>query len=127
MTVLMTVLMTVEDSMGDAQAVPVPNDLAEDLAYRSFLFWETLAEMEADEIERVPLGGSESGSGETAKLQVARMAVDDERSLQRLQAAIAGPQPADAPQTDDLKAVEARLRELAGQSWSEVQETAQRA
>lgn len=119
--------------MGDAQSNPiirVPSELADSLAYSEFLFWETLAELEPEEIESVALGKRDDSqgknelySGRTAKLMVADMAFCDDLALRRVQATLAGaplaPRP---PRTQQDK--EARIQEVAKRSWYEVEQSA---
>ena len=52
-------MMTLEDRMGDAlsapNTLPDPGALVAELEYSIYLFWETLAEMEQEEIESAKL------------------------------------------------------------------------
>ncbi len=63
--------------MGDAQSIPTPIQLADELAYANSLFWETLAEMELEEIE-----SAELQSGWTAKVLIAHHVRSHRRELQ---------------------------------------------
>lgn len=125
--------------MGDAESKPfilTPTELADSLAYIEFLFWETLAELEPEEIESVVLGKGEDGWGEggateanhgrTAKLMVADMAFCDDVALQCVQAAIVGTPLAVAP-TRTHKDKEARIHETAKRPWYEVEQGAKHA
>src|SRR5215204_2408015 len=116
--------------MGDAQSVPTPTELADNLEYTSFLFWETMAELEAEEIESVLLGASNiSGSntpGRTPKVMAADMAFCDDRTLRRLQAALAGTPLAPPPARSQMDQ-DARILEVAKKPWMEVERGAKEA
>ncbi len=79
--------------MGDAQQqalqvqaqVQAPAQLADELAYAISLLWETLAELEPEEIESAPLGG-----GWTPKAVVAHVAFRDDFQRRRMEAALSG-------------------------------------
>ena len=103
--------------MGDAQTIPAPAELADELDYSAYLFWETLAEMEPAEIETAQLG-----SGWTAKALVAHLAFWDEYQLTRMQAALAGNSRAGyaRPLIDN----DARAMEDADRPWDEVEQAA---
>jgi hypothetical protein len=100
--------------------------LADKLAYTNFLFWETLAELETEEIESVLLGAGASGTGRTAKVMVADIAFCDERALRRLQAAISGT-PLPAPPARSQADKDARVLEVAKRPWFDVEEAAKEA
>src|SRR4051812_44938999 len=110
--------------MGDAQSVPSSPELAEKLSQASFLFWETLAELESEEIESIQLGGGPNGPGRTAKVMVADFAFCDDRILRRLQATIAGTPLAPTPPSSQMDR-DARILEVAKRPWMEVEQAAQ--
>lgn len=108
--------------MGDAQSMPqsrlTPAELADQLERTNFLFWETLAELEPEEIESVQLGAGEGEPSRTAKMMVADIGFCDDRLLRRLHDARAGtPPPARGPVDKD-----ARVLEVAKRPWLEVQQ-----
>lgn len=106
-----------------AQEIPRPTELADKLAYTNFLFWETLAEMEPEEIESIQLEVGESGPGRTAKVMVADLAFCDDRALRHVQAAIAGtPLPSSPTRSQADK--DARVAEVAKRPWYDVEEAA---
>lgn len=77
--------------MGNAQSpsfltpIPTPDQLADELDYAMFLFWETLSELEPDEVETATLPG-----GWTPKALVAHLAFWDDFQRQRMEAALNG-------------------------------------
>lgn len=107
--------------MGDAQPIPTPVQLADELAYSSYLFWETLAEMEPEEIENAQLE-----SGWSAKALVAHVAFWDDYQHRRMEAALSGTSRQSGfarPLTDN----DARALEDAGRPWAEVEQAAKSA
>lgn len=101
-----------------AQSIPSPAQLAEALEYSSFLFWETLAEMEQEEIEsaKLPLGWS-------AKSLVAHLAFWDDYQRRRMEAALAGTSQAAGftrPPVDN----DHRAQADANRPWHEVEQAA---
>jgi uncharacterized damage-inducible protein DinB len=107
-----------KDLRADLPSLPTPAQLAEDLAYAHFLLWETLAELEAEEIENIKLA-----SGWTAKMLVAHVAFWDEYQLRRMQAAVAGVSAAEGfarPPVDN----DARSLDDAARPWGEVEQAA---
>jgi len=112
--------------MGDAQSVPSPAELAEQLSSAAFLFWQSLAEMEAEEIESVQLSAGSDGPGRTAKAMVADLAICDDRALHRLQATLAG-MPI-TPVSSRLQVEnDTRILELARCPWMAVEQAAKEA
>jgi hypothetical protein len=112
--------------MGDAQPIPTPAQLADELEYSGYLFWETLAEMEPEEIEDRPLGSGADGSTWSAKALVAHLAFWDDYQWRRMEAALAGTSQAAGfarPLTDN----DARALEDAGRPWAGVEQAAKRA
>lgn len=107
--------------MGDAQTVPTPAQLAEALEYSSFLFWETLAEMEQEEVECAKLA-----CGWSAKSLVAHIGFWDDYQRRRMEAALAGTSQAAgfARPTQDN---DARAQADANRPWLEVEEAAKAA
>lgn len=111
--------------MGNAQSIdytgPTPEQLADELAYSGRLFWETLAEVEPEEIESAKLG-----SGWNVKALVAHVAFWDEYQRLRMEAALAGRSQAGGfarPLTDnDVRALEDATR-----PWDEILQAAQTA
>jgi uncharacterized damage-inducible protein DinB len=104
--------------MGDAQSTPSSTELAEELAYSAYLFWESLAEMEREEIECARLA-----SGWSAKSVVAHLAFWDDYQRRRMEAALAGTSQAEGfarPLSDN----DERARGDAAHPWAEVEEAA---
>lgn len=112
--------------MGDAKAisaggVPTPAELAEELSYSGYLFWETLAELEQEEIESATLP-----SGWSAKALVAHLAFWDDYQWRRMEAALAGASQREGfarPLTDN----DARALEDANRPWAEIEAAAKQA
>ena len=107
--------------MGDAQSIPTPAQLADDLEASSTSFWQKLAEMEAEEIESAKLG-----CGWSAKSLVAHVAFWDDYQHRRMEAALAGISAAAGfarPRTDN----DARAVEDASRSWIEIEQAAKQA
>jgi hypothetical protein len=101
--------------------MPTPEQLANELAYAHALFWETLAEMEQEEIESAKLG-----LGWSAKSLVGHLAFWDDYQRRRMEAALAGTSQAAGfarPLTDN----DARARGDANRPWVEVEEAAKKA
>ena len=107
--------------MGDAQSVPTPAQLADELEYSGNLLWETMAEMEAEEIEATKLA-----SGWNAKAVVAHVAFWDDYQRRRMEAALAGTSHA-AGFTRPLMDNDARARGDANRPWHEVETAAKKA
>ncbi len=105
--------------MGNAQSVPTPVQLADELEYSDFLFWETLAEMEPEEIEHPNLH-----SGWNAKAVVAHLAFWDDYQRQRMEAALAGLSQT-AGFARPLMDNDARARGDADRPWREVEDAAE--
>jgi uncharacterized damage-inducible protein DinB len=113
--------MTVESTMGNAQSIPTPDALADELTYAHFLFWETLAEMEREEIESAKLR-----SGWSAKALVAHFAFWDDYQQRRMQAALDGTSHSAGfmpPSVDN----DERARGDASRVWDEVEAAAKSA
>lgn len=112
--------------MGDAQprnanTIPTPAEMAEELRYSDYLFWETLAELEQEEIESATLP-----SGWSAKALVAHIAFWDDFQRRRMEAALAGTSQRDGfarPLTDN----DARALEDANRPWVEIEAAAKQA
>ncbi len=112
--------------MGNAQSIPIPAQvtpaqLAEELAYSSHLFWETLAEMEHEEIISAKLA-----SGWSAKAVVAHVGFWDDYQRQRMEAALAGT-PQVAGFARPLQDNDERARGDASRPWPEVEHAAKQA
>lgn len=109
------------DSQVDSQSGPTPAQLADELAYAHFLFWETLAELEPEEIETIKLA-----SGWTPKMLVAHVAFWDAYQMRRMQAAVTGASAAEGfarPPVDN----DARSLEDTARPWGEVEQAAKAA
>ena len=109
--------------MGDAQSVPTPAELAEQLDRTNFLFWETLAELEPEEVESVQLAAGNGEASPTAKMMVADIGFCDDRLLRRLQAVRTGTPLPGRGQGDKA----ARVLEVAKHPWREVEQAAKEA
>jgi hypothetical protein len=116
--------------MGNAQSsahllpssLPAADELADNVAYAGLLFWETLAELEVEEIESVQLGARIDGPGRTAKMMVADLAYCDERGLRLIQTALTGTPLSPVPRSQMDR--DARVQEVAKRPWLEVEEAA---
>lgn len=112
--------------MGDAQSVgdkqvPTPAQLADELEYSGNLLWETLAELEPEEIEETKLA-----SGWNVKAEVAHVAFWDDYQRRRMEAALARTSHA-AGFTRPLTDNDERARGDANRPWPEVMAAAKTA
>lgn len=110
-----------EPEPAQSQSVPAPAELANELEYSSRLLWETLAEMEVEEIESARLK-----SGWSAKAVVAHIAFWDDYQRRRMEAALAGTSQA-AGFVRPLADNDPRARGDANRPWLEVEEAAREA
>ncbi len=104
--------------MGDAQSIPTPAELAQELEYSGMLLWETLAELEQEEIESTKLA-----SGWSPKAVVAHVAFWDDYQHRRMEAALAGTSQA-AGFARPLRDNDERARGDANRPWHEVEAAA---
>lgn len=106
------------DAQSVAQSIPTPAELAAELEHSGALLWETLAELEPEEIESTKLA-----SGWNPKAEVAHVAFWDDYQRRRMEAALDGSSLA-AGFTRPVADNDERARGDANRPWPEVEAAA---